>query len=322
MTFRPRLMHMTTDMLAAMFQNFRGEYNRQFKFHDARTMHKILSTELSSSTKKETYTMSWLMKGISEWTDMREVSELDFDTYDIINKKWENTLRVLRDDLEDDNTGMIMQRINTLASGAARHKDLRLAELFNAHMAGTVTEFPNGFDGKPLFSTTHAFPDGDFTDSQSNKRSGGSTGVFNDTNLKLAIQSLEEFKFADGNYIGATATDVICGTALKWDARQLVKSGELNLRGTTDGEKGVVNPLFQDNLGVRVLPGISGRTWAVADLSQGLRPFITQTRIPFTFESQTTGDAAFHSDKWDYGIRGRYELGIGPWFYIVGCDNT
>ncbi|MEE4153235.1 MAG: Mu-like prophage major head subunit gpT family protein [Erythrobacter sp.] len=61
--------------------------------------------------------------------------------------------------------------------------------------------------------------------------------------------------------------------------------------------------------------GGSGEAWYLLDLSRSIRPFIYQERIPFTLQRRDQdGDSnVFEEDTYQYGVRGRCNVGFGLW---------
>lgn len=59
----------------------------------------------------------------------------------------------------------------------------------------------------------------------------------------------------------------------------------------------------------------SGPAWYLLDLSRAIRPFIYQERIPFTLQrrDQDGDSSVFEEDTYQYGVRGRCNVGFGLW---------
>lgn len=72
-----------------------------------------------------------------------------------------------------------------------------------------------------------------------------------------------------------------------------------------------------------VLPhlGASNKKWALADLSEGLMPFVMQIRVAITLVSKTdlNSDRAFDKDIFTWGMRARHNAGYGNHQLIVGA---
>jgi phage major head subunit gpT-like protein len=70
----------------------------------------------------------------------------------------------------------------------------------------------------------------------------------------------------------------------------------------------------------------AGPAWYLLDLSRAIRPFIYQERIPFTLQrrDQDSDGETFYHDTYQYGVRGRCNVGFGLWqlAYASKADLT
>jgi phage major head subunit gpT-like protein len=108
---------------------------------------------ISSSTKSNTY--EWLSQfpAFREWIGARQHKLLQETAYNVINRKWETTVDVLRTDIEDDNIG----QYGTLAESAGQAAiDLKNDLVFQALAAGFGTG-PESicYDGQSFFDADH-----------------------------------------------------------------------------------------------------------------------------------------------------------------------
>jgi phage major head subunit gpT-like protein len=87
-----------------------------------------------------------------EWVNDREVQGLsDFPAYQLTNKKWELTIGVPRDDLEDDQYGLYLPIAEEMGFEGRNHKtELVFSALYNGDAAGAIA-----YDGLPFFSASH-----------------------------------------------------------------------------------------------------------------------------------------------------------------------
>lgn len=108
-----------------------------------------VATLVPSSTKTEDY--GWLGKipRMREWIGDRQIQNLKLSTYSIKNKKFETTIGVDRDDIEDDQLGVYNPIFETLGSNAADLPD----ELIFALMALGFTTVC--YDGQYFFDSDH-----------------------------------------------------------------------------------------------------------------------------------------------------------------------
>ena len=131
----------------AIYVSGRSNYNKGFR--EIKTHYKEISETISSQTKSNTY--SWLGEwpAVREWIGERYIKELSKHGYTIRNRKWESTVKVERDDIEDDQLGTYAPMFKALGTLTAKHPDKLIFDLL---MDG-FTE--NCYDGKPFFAADH-----------------------------------------------------------------------------------------------------------------------------------------------------------------------
>jgi phage major head subunit gpT-like protein len=104
---------------------------------------------VDSKHRDETYPRLDMLPGIREWIGDRIVHSLSASTYSIKNKKWEQTLGIDREDIEDDRFGLFNLGVQQLGVNAAEFPDRLVATVINA--GGTTL----GPDGQYFFDTDH-----------------------------------------------------------------------------------------------------------------------------------------------------------------------
>lgn len=112
----------------------------------------LLATTIPSTTKINTYAWLGSFPRMREWIGDREVQGLsDFPAYQLTNKKWELTIGVEREDLEDDQYGLYMPIAEEMGFEAKNHKtEMCFEALYNGDAAGALA-----YDGLPFFSASH-----------------------------------------------------------------------------------------------------------------------------------------------------------------------
>lgn len=126
----------------------------------------LIATTINSTSSEEVY--GWLgdIPKLREWIGDRQVKALAAKGYTIKNRKFEGTIGVSRDDIEDDKLGLYGPRIEMLGQSAAQHPDEILFELINAAFS------TNCFDGQFFFDNDHPVGSGASAQSVSNRQDG------------------------------------------------------------------------------------------------------------------------------------------------------
>lgn len=134
---------------------FKGNFTRALQSREQNAEWMKLATLVNSTTRTEEY--SWLGKfpKLQKWLGDRVVKQLEAQKYSITNEKYEATIEVDRDDIEDDNIGIYAPLFEEMGIAAAEWPtDLVFAVL----KSGFDTEC---YDGEFFFDTDH--PEGDGT---------------------------------------------------------------------------------------------------------------------------------------------------------------
>lgn len=154
----------TPDLLAAAQRGFNTSFQKGFAGVTA--IYASLATVINSNASEETY--GWLgdIPKMREWIGDRHVKSLASKGYSIRNRKFESTISVPRDDIEDDKLGLYTPRFEMLGNSAAQHPDEILFELINAAIS------TNCYDGQFFFDTDHPVGKEGATQSVSNYQSG------------------------------------------------------------------------------------------------------------------------------------------------------
>ena len=140
-------MTLPTETYNALYVSGRANYNKGFK--GITPSYPQIAEIVPSSTTSNTY--SWLgdVPGLREWIGERYIKELEELGYTIRNRKWESTISVKRDDVEDNQLGTYAPRFSALGRATALHPDKLVFDL----LKDGFTE--KGYDEKPFFAADH-----------------------------------------------------------------------------------------------------------------------------------------------------------------------
>lgn len=149
-----------TDVAPEIFRNAQTAIDPVYRMNGG------LVTEVSSSTKQNIYTWLSQSPGFRQWHGERQVQELSGNEFTVVNEKFEETLGVDMDDLEDlSRIASIGMWIQKAGESAGQHPDIELWSFLQG-LALTATHY----DGVPLFSADHPLKNGS---TYSNLRAGG-----------------------------------------------------------------------------------------------------------------------------------------------------
>jgi phage major head subunit gpT-like protein len=155
-------MQLTPVNIRALQNGFNTTFNNAFS--EAQSDYDKVAMTTKSIHAAETY--GWMGKttAFREWLGDRVIQNLAASDYTIKNKKFENTIGVDRDDIEDDSFGVYTPMIAQLGNDAKTHPDTLIFDLLKNGFTNPC------YDGQYFFDTDHPVGSGTVSNS------GGGTG--------------------------------------------------------------------------------------------------------------------------------------------------
>jgi phage major head subunit gpT-like protein len=293
----------TKEFLQGLNTNINISWQKRFDSAPNADLWKQIAMPVNSKNASERYAWLGAVPGLREFKSERIPGSLSVFNYEITNKKFESTLDVDRDALEDDQTNQIMLAVNALSTKAAQAYTKLITAAFKAGFSTPI------FDGNNFIDTTHVV----------NGVSTGSNYLGTAKDLTGANTDAAELLFASqtddkGDPLGYGGTHLLVGPYNYAAANALVNVPTL--------AGGAANPYYQRYQIVK-LPylSVTDKMWALADLNEGLLPFVMQIRTAITLVAKTdlNSDRAFDKDIFTWGTRARHNAGYGNHQLIVGA---
>jgi phage major head subunit gpT-like protein len=266
-----------------------------------------IGSKIASSTRDQRYPFVQAISGaMRQWQGERQVQNVVVDGFTVTNKKWENTLAIAREDVEDDQYGVYS---GMLIPNLARHAKL----LPDQEIAAAITANAIGFDGKAFFATDHPVdPSGARSGSQSNALT---TGALSGPNLAIAQAAMMSFLGPDGLPMGNVADTILVPPSLKYVADSLAHGAFYP--GAQNGNSsifGAQSNMFVGQYKVVCSPWIADTgnpataVWYLLDCrSANMRPFFWQEREAAQLVSMIdpANPVVFMQDTFYMGARAR-----------------
>jgi phage major head subunit gpT-like protein len=144
-------MEITQANLVSLFTGFDVVFQRGFE--KPLSYYEQIATIVRSTSRQTTY--PWLGRTTSfrEWLGDRVVQALESHAYTIVNRNFEDTIGIDRNDIEDDNYGVYEPIIEQLGWDTKIHPDMLLFQMIK--QAVTTPAGVVGYDGQPFFSANH-----------------------------------------------------------------------------------------------------------------------------------------------------------------------
>ena len=144
-------MEITTANLTALFTGFDVIFQRGFE--KPPSYYEKIATVVRSASRQTTYPWLGRTTKFREWLGERVIQALEAHSYTIVNKDFEDTISISRNDIEDDNYGVYEPVIEQLGWDTKVHPDSLLFSMIKN--AVTTPAGVLAFDGQPFFSATH-----------------------------------------------------------------------------------------------------------------------------------------------------------------------
>jgi phage major head subunit gpT-like protein len=278
-------------------------------FNSATPFYPQVCTTIPSTGRDERYAFLGSMPGTREWLGDRVFNELRAADFTIANREWENSLRIEKNDIDDDRLNMYGPTLEMLGQEAALHPD----ELFMEALAAAETNAC--FDGQAFFDTDHSWGD---SGSQDNDLTGAAaTGTApTEAEFRTAYHACRSamLNFVRDNgkpfipnivnplpnlvLLVPTEMELAANQAMK---KLLVSSGETNI--VLDSPKIVVSSR------------VDAAKFYLFNLSQPIKPFVFQARRPIQRQMKGLDDREFKDVK--FMTDARYNVGYLAWWNAV-----
>lgn len=282
--------------------SYSAAYNKAFE-GGGKNYEKIATT-VPSATAETNYKWLGQMPQMREWIGEREIQSLSAYDYTIKNKKFEMTISVPRDDIEDDQYGIYTPLFSNMGESAAQHPNILCFEALKAGFKDRC------YDGKPFFAENHSSGE------------GGKTKASNLSHEKLSADSYETARAAimsitgdKGKSLNLVPDLLVVSPANEKTARLILKADVIN--GTTNVLKDTADLLVATELADKPY------AWFLLCTNRFLKPIIFQNRKPIKLTSLTKDDDnnVFMRDEFVWGADGRSNAGYGFWQMAYGSDG-
>jgi len=300
------------DNLLAAFLAFDTRFQQVFK--SVMPWGEKIATTMPSNTKEGRTPWLKALPTMREWLGPRVVNNLSTNIQSLVNKKFELTFGITREDFEDDIIGVYGPAVEEMARQAAKWPDYQLAA---ALQAGTSSLC---HDGSNFFSATHKIdPDGvSTTDTQSNYTSSGM--ALTAAHYDAARAERAQLKREDNKPMGVGSTLLIVPPQLEFTAKQIVQADLIVAAAGANAATGSQTNVYKGTADVLVIPELANEAtaWYLADDKRAVKPLIWQLRQSpeFTYLNRPDDPNVFLMDEFLFGTRARGVAGYGPYYLI------
>lgn len=277
----------------------------------------LLAMLVPSKTSIESYAWTEDIPRFREWAGDRVVHDLQGRGAQILNKKFELTLGIPREKLEDDQYGLYGNQAELAGVQAKKLPDDLLVPLIKN---GKTTVC---FDGQYFFDTDHPVHIespalGTWKNLHTAKPIGGATAYADAVkNFEAVRAEMRGIKLGrSARPAGVTPSLMVVGTDLEGPARRIVEA-EKDPSGATNVNRGTAK--------VVVIPELDETgVWYLADDTLPVKPLVWQERLAVEWAAQfdPNDDHVFKKDEYLFGGRARGNAGYGLPFLMCRVEPT
>lgn len=273
------------------------------------------ASKVSSATKHTNFPIHSATKKLRRWDGERKVVNGKAYDYQVTPEKFELTMGIPVEEIEDDNIGAWQAMLLDMGIQIAMWPD---DLIFAALIAGSTDL---AFDGLAFFSDTHALKSGATIDNLF-----ASTSLTK-ANVAAVIAEMKSWVGEDGRSLRVTPNKLVVAPYLEDAAREIVGSDLIaQVFGSNTAAAGIRNTLqgrleleVQHELGTDA--GGLDTTWYVMDTTKPTKPLVFVERMaPKTVHKNAeSDDNVFWDDELVSGVRARGAAGYGAFWLAAKC---
>lgn len=276
-------------------------------------------THVPSSGRENRY--AWLDKlpVMREWVGERQIQNAIARGYSVVNKDWELTVEVDRNDILDDNLGVYAPIVQSMGVQAKLWPDYRCAEVLQ--LGKTIT----AFDGQAFFSASH--PKNIDDAAAGTYQNLWTTTALTPTNYNTVRSAMLSYLGRDGKTLNVRPTLLIVPPQLEQAGRQILNADFIAPAAALGGNAASVvqSNTLKGSAELLVVPQLSNEptVWYLADTTKPVKPMLFQTRkapelIPYVNPSDPE---LFRRKKFVYGVDSRGECGFTLPFLMARSEG-
>lgn len=299
-------MQITPTALRAISKGFESRFRDAYQAATPLLADRV-ATNVSSSTRSNVYGWMTKLPRMREWIGERVLQNLSSRSYEIVNRPFELTISVDRDDIEDDSLGVYSPWLDEMGAQTRMWGDDLLVELLEGGITQTC------WDGQTFFDTDHPVnPD----DAAGGTYTNRFVGALSENNLWAVRERLMKIKGEDNRSLRIVPNLLIVPPALERTARTILEA-TANASGATNITQGLVQYMVVPDLA-------SDERWYLADVNRPIRPFVLQTRRQPEFVSRDMPDdeRVFTQKQFTYGVDNRGNAGYALPFLAATSTVT
>lgn len=249
--------------------------------------------DFPSTTAANFYAWMEQIPGFREWVGDRIFKNVRSQKFEIVNRPWEDSVSMGRDEIEDDQFGVYTPLVQMMGEMWTLLKFQLVLEAFLKN--------PVCFTGKAFFADNHAYGDqviGNVV-----------TDALTETSFNAAFLAAAGWKYSNGELCRTRFTHLVHGPKLHATAFHIVDA-----QTHASGGVAVANPNYKrvERVEVEDLAGDYDDWWMLLDCSKPIKPVCRQIRREAAPLIDTRVEQVMRTGRFDVMADGR--VATGPTF--------
>lgn len=288
----------------AIFYNFRLDF--QGAYDRAEPWWNKVASLVPSSGRENRYPWLKLMPRMREWIGERKLNNLVARGSTIVNKDWEASIEVDRNDIEDDQIGVYAPAVAMLGDQAKRWPDDIVVSLIQSGVTALA------FDGQQYFNASHPI-DSDQT-GLGTYSNNFTTTALNASNYQTVRSAMMAYKGEDNKPLRVMPNLLVVPPQLEAAGRQILNADFIAASFGINAATGSQSNVLKGSADLLVVPELANEatTWYLLDVSKPVKPFIFQQRKAPALVSlvDPTSENVFMRKKFIFGVDSRGNAGF------------
>lgn len=284
----------TVELLSNIFKNFQSKFNEGMQRGrplpsgvDPKYFITLQDLALTVPSVTGVEVHAWLQQlpGFREWLDDRTKKAIAAQAMNVPNRDWEDTVKVPRNDVEDDRFGLYAPLMELMGQEAGDNA-IWLDMAIDALEAGLTTKW---IDDKNFFATDRKFG--------ANTINNYVNSTLTRTNFMTAWGNMVAFKGQESKPVHVMPAVLLVAPALFGTARILMESEKITETGAQ-----VDNPC-RGLAAVKMHPNLAATSWYLLGQKGGVKAVASQRRreAQFVAKDKPTDDNVFDKKEFVYG---------------------
>lgn len=319
-----------------LLSGLRSEFFDLYNVRDTAAWYQRFAMRIASTKDRENHRFLGSAPALRLWGDGRVAQGIRSERYDVDNQKYEATISVKRDELDDEQTNQIRPRIQQLSARAAQHKDDLLAQLLilggSVDSTGTTynsnTPIGLGYDGVSYFNTAHV------SGNSGNQNNAVTTSISDGTNHIATVAEWRDIQRKMFTQMMAFKDDQGKPMMPNQPGAFTLLVHPANYANATEAAMAQIisqtTNVFQGLVKVAAWPWLAtysaligsgiqaqGYSYLLYD-GDPIKPMIFQDRMPIEFGMrELNSDKGWETEEYEYGVRARYAMAYGAWQFAI-----